>query len=118
MSRTSLTKVSPHMPSLGMGELNYWTLVPWPQSYITLGVDTYIEPRGRTIGILSKQLGGVDRPTDGASRECVLVARIAVLPVIPHLIDRLHTVHVSPFLNETLDKTNRVVKEEDRIYAK
>ena len=79
-------------------------------------VCTHIEQRRSSSRILKDRHVGVCLPTDGSSCEYVLVARVLVLPIIPNLIDHLQGEYVGPLLDRNVDRTNRVVKEEHRIY--
>ena len=86
-------------------------------SAVTL-IQTYVEKRGSSNGPLAEQHAGVAPPANRTSCENILVARVLVLPVVPHLIDHLHDRLVSHCPNATCDRTNRMVKEKHRICVK
>ena len=86
---------------------------PLLQPLVKLRIATYVEQRRSSGGI--QGVGPVSLPTNRSSCEYVLVARVSVLPIIPNFINHLHNGQISPFLDETRDRTNRVVKEEHGI---
>ena len=100
MSITSLTVTLFHKPSPGITESNCQTSVPSPQC---TSIVTYVEERRSSSGI-RRELGGVYLGTDTATSKCVLVARIPALPIVPHLVNHLYNMHVSPFSVESLVK--------------
>jgi hypothetical protein len=106
------------MPSLGIGELVYWALALSPQRHMGSRMYTHVEPRRSPSRILEEQHAGVRLPTNASTCEHFLVARVLVLPIVPNLINHLHSEYVRPFLYRTVDGTNRVVKEEHRIYLR
>ena len=55
--------------------------------------------------------------TDASSTENVLVAWVPVLPIRPNLVNHLYKEHVSSFLNESGDRANPMVEEEQGIYT-
>ena len=74
----------------------------------------YVEERRGSSGVLSS-LGRIDLRANAASSERVLVLRVLVLPIVPNLVNHLHSLRVRPFLIETIDGTYRVMEEEHRI---
>ena len=89
-----------------------------PQVAAVTLIQTYVEKRGSSNGPLAEQHAGVAPPANRTSCENIFVARVLVLPIVPHLIDHLHDRLVSHCPNETCDRTNRMVKEKHRICVK
>ena len=74
----------------------------------------YVEERRGSSGVLSS-LGRIDLRADAASSESDRVLRVQVLPIVPDLVNHLHSLGVRPFLIETIDGTYRMMEEEHRI---
>lgn len=111
MLNTSPTVTLFQKPSPGITEVNCRTSASSLLCTLVKGVDTHVEVRRAS----SSWHGGVHLYANTASPERVLVARVPALPIEPNLVDHLHNAHVSLFLNETVGRAHRMVKEEHRI---